>query len=153
LSYAHEDTVLVERFLAPMRPRCSTLRELELDTWWDRRILVGEGWRAEIARALETADFGLLALTPSFLASPYVIEVELPALLAGEKLIFPVGLEAVDLRRADLKGLEDRLIFRHHTAGSTRQLWFAECAGANRARFCDTLIAQMVDRMTGARVS
>jgi TIR domain len=145
--------VLVERFLTLMRPRCITLRELELDTWWDRRILVGENWSAEIARALETADFGLLAVTPSFLASPYVTEVELPALLAGEKLTFPVGLEAVDLRRADLQGLEGRQIFRHHPEGTTRQLWFAECAGANRARFCDSLVAQMVDRMTPVPVS
>jgi hypothetical protein len=147
LSYAHADTALVERFLAPMRPRCTTLRDLELDPWWDRQILVGEDWKREIASAMDTADFGLLCITPSFLASRYVTEVEVPAFLAAERTIVPVGLEPVDFGRADLKGLEDRQIFRYRRPGTPRQLWFAECAGINRARFCDALVAQMADRM------
>ncbi|HXN38671.1 MAG TPA: toll/interleukin-1 receptor domain-containing protein [Solirubrobacteraceae bacterium] len=147
LSYAHADTVLVERLIDLLRPRCANLRELELGSWWDQRILAGEYWEQEVATAMDAADFGLFCISPSFLASRYVTEVELPAFLPAARAIIPVGLEAIDCGRADLKGLEALQIFRYRRRGAKSPLWFAECAGINRARFCDDLVAQMADRM------
>ncbi len=63
------------------RTRCAILREFEIDPWTDRRILVGQDWEQEIGRAIDASDFGLLCITPSFLASEYVTTVELPALV------------------------------------------------------------------------
>jgi hypothetical protein len=147
VSYAHTDTVLVERFLGLMAPRCATLREVELDQWWDERLLAGERWPSKLARALEAADFGLVCVTPAFLASVYATNVELPAFLERDRVIIPVGLEPVDFDRADLRGLEDRQVFRYRRRGEARQRWFAECAGIGQLQFCDALVGQMVDRL------
>jgi hypothetical protein len=147
-SYARDDTLLVERFLRLMRPRCSTLRELELDWWWDQRILVGEGWEREIESAIETADFGLFCVTHSFLDSAYAIQRELPRFLDRGRVLFPVALEPIDFARADLKGLETLQIFRYRRPTAVKQQSFAECSAVNRVRFCDALVAQMTDRLT-----
>jgi hypothetical protein len=148
VSYARYDTLLVERFLHLMRPRCSTLREFELDWWSDQQIAVGKPWEREIESAIETADFGLFCVTPSFLDSAYAIQRELPRFLDRGRVLFPVALEPVDLARADLKGLEALQIFRYRQPTTVKQHSFAECSAINRARFCDALVAQMTNRLT-----
>ncbi len=110
-------------------------------------ILVGEAWQQEIKRTLRDADFGLLCVTPSFLASEYVTAVELPALLGAERVVIPVAIEPLDFTGGDLKGLEGRQIFRYRPERATRQLSFAECGGVNPKRFCDTLVQQIVARV------
>jgi hypothetical protein len=146
VSYAHADTRLVEGFCKLMQPRCMTLRDVEFDHWWDWAILVGERWEQEIAWALAESDFGLLCLTPNFLASDFVARVELPALLAENRMVVPVAIEPVDLERADLRGLEGLQLFRYRAPGGRSPRCFAECGPGNRVRFCDQLVAQMVDR-------
>ncbi len=154
VSYAHDDAAIVDPFLELMKPRCGALRDVELVGWWDRAILCGDRWRQEIDAALERCDFGLVLVTPSFLASRFIGTVELPALLASGRAVFPVGIERVDFARADLKRLEDRQIFGLRAARARQARWFSECAGVNRARFCDRLVGEMVDRLlheTGVR--
>jgi TIR domain len=137
---------LVEPFLQLMQSRCTALRDIAFDTWWDRKILVGEFWEQEIARAMATSDFGFLCLSPAFLASDYVRRVELPALLAEGRMVVPVGIEPVDLKRADLRGVENLQIFRYRGPGAGARKCFSECGPVNRARFCDQLVGEMVDR-------
>lgn len=151
VAYARADTVLVERFLDLMAPRCASLREAAFDPWWDQRILAGQHWEHELAEAMEVADFGLFFVTPALLASAYVQKVELPAFLRGDRVVIPVGLEPVDFERADLQGLEDRQVFRYRRKGTARERWFAECAGVNALRFCDALVGEMVDRLRAPR--
>ena len=129
-----------------MRPRCATQREVDLRLWSDQAILAGEGWDGAIEQAVQSADFGLLCVSPSFLASQYVTEVELPAFLSREQVVIPLALEPLDFARSDLKGLGERQVFRYRPHGSTRWLSFAECGGVNRKRFCDALVAQIVER-------
>jgi hypothetical protein len=146
VSYSHADTRLVEGFLQLMHPRCVTLRDVEFDHWWDRRILVGERWEQKIAWAIAESDFGLLCLTPNFLASDFVARVELPALLAEYRMVVPVSIEPVDLERADLRGVESLQLFRYRAPGGRSPKCFSECGQGNRARFCDQLVGQIVDR-------
>ncbi len=69
-------------------------------------------WRREIEEALERAHFGLLLLSPQFLASDFIGREELPKLLE-KRLVVPVALQAIPLDGSiDLKGLQDRQIFR-----------------------------------------
>lgn len=93
------------------------------------------------------SDFGLLCLTPAFLASDFVARVELPALLAEDRMVVPVGIEPVDLERADLRGVEGLQIFRYRASSGRALRCFSECGQSNRARFCDQLVGEMVDRV------
>ena len=147
VSYARDDAALVVRFLGVMAPRCSTLREVELALWTDRHIVAGQSWRREIDGALDAADFGLLCLSPSFLASPFITAVELPALTSGDRIVIPLALEPLALDRLDLKGIELLQIFHLRRPRSPRGLSFDECRGVDTKRFCDELVGEIVQRL------
>src|SRR4051812_11892909 len=96
MSYARGDTVLVDRLIDVLQPRCATQRDVELRLWSDRRITAGERWRREIVAALAGTDFGLLCVSASLLASSFITSVELPELLRAERLAIPLALEPLD---------------------------------------------------------
>lgn len=146
LSYASADRAHVDRFLDIMGPRCLTLRDVTIELWRDRAIVAGERWEEEIMSALERADFGLLCVSPSFLASPYVADVELPRLMTGDRIAIPFALEPLDLSLLDLRGLEALQIFHLDTARGRRRS-FADCKEINELRFCDELLRQIVRRL------
>jgi len=53
-----------------------------IDVWDDRRIAAGTAWREEINAALTRARVAVLLISADFLASDFIAQVELPALLA-----------------------------------------------------------------------
>jgi hypothetical protein len=137
-----------------MGPRWTTQRDVHLELWTDRSILAGEYWQAEIDDALAVADFGLLCVSASFLASPYIDKVELPALMTAGRIVIPLALEPLDLRRLDLKGLDLLQIFHLARPGSPRGLSFEECRGVNSKRFGNELVGQIVQRLSaGGRLA
>jgi len=72
ISYAREDGALkLEKQLAILR------RQGLIATWHDRMITAGREWAGLIAAELEAADIILLLVSPDFLASDYIDEVEL----------------------------------------------------------------------------
>lgn len=80
ISYSHQD--------APWMARLSTLlkpleRTADVEVWDDRRIAASDGWRQEIEEALARARIAILLVSPAFLASDFVQEKELPAILAA----------------------------------------------------------------------
>ena len=78
LSYAHSDAGDVDRFRAAFQPLLKSAAPYEFGGWMDRQILPGERWRTEIDEALLHARFGLLFLSPDFLASAFITQNELP---------------------------------------------------------------------------
>jgi hypothetical protein len=64
-------------------------RSGNIDAWSDRRILAGFEWLEEIKAALKNARTSILLVGPGFLASPFVIEEELPFLLQNTR-VFPL---------------------------------------------------------------
>jgi hypothetical protein len=150
VSYARDDAALVERFLAVMRPRCAVQRDVELQLWSDRAIVAGKRWEQEIGVALAAADFGLLCVSPSLLASSFVTTVELPALLRRERLAIPLALEPLDFDQVDLKGLEALQVFRLRRPEKPRGRSFDECRGVNAKRFCDELVGEIVQGLGAA---
>ncbi|MGH2771293.1 MAG: toll/interleukin-1 receptor domain-containing protein [Actinomycetota bacterium] len=152
LSHAHEDRRLVERFRRLLDDRLAIDRSLDFSIWWDADILVGELWDNRIREAMATADFGLLAISPAFLASPYIATVEIPTIVNDPAmLVIPVGLQSVDFARSDLHGLEAHQIFRFRTPGASPPRFFADLSGQNPARFCDRLAGQISARCLGHR--
>ena len=80
VSYAHEDVDLLERFRVVLKP---LIRAGRLEVWADRDIGVTRVWRTEIDDAMSRAEVAVLLVSADFLASDYVMDVELPRLVAG----------------------------------------------------------------------
>jgi TIR domain len=79
VSYSHADRDWLSRLQTHLAPY---VRGEKLDLWDDTKILAGANWAAEINRAMAGARVAVFLVSPDFLASDYVAQVELPALLS-----------------------------------------------------------------------
>jgi TIR domain len=78
IAYSHRDQVWLNRLLEVLNP---FVRAGDIDVWSDLRIASGQPWRDEIEQALAAADAGIMLVSASFLASDFVTQHEIPALL------------------------------------------------------------------------
>jgi CheY-like chemotaxis protein len=79
--YARKDEV----FRDEMAQFLQGMTQLGVDTWDDRKILFGEHWADEIAKAVRSADVAILLVSIHFINSRFITEFELPSLLAAEQ--------------------------------------------------------------------
>ena len=100
-SYSHKDEALrdqLETQLAMLK------RQGVIETWHDRRIVVGEELDHTIGVHVETDDVILLLVSPDFLASDYCYEIEMTRAMerhrTGETVVIPVILRACDWQHA-----------------------------------------------------
>jgi hypothetical protein len=118
LVYAHNDRPAPQDFLAKLVPVLRSSQKYTFDAWHDGMIVVGETWRDAIHGALREAHLGILLVSYDFLASEFIMQVELPAFVSGSnsqvpgKRLVPVALKLVDFEIANLKGLDKHQIFR-----------------------------------------
>ena len=80
VSYAHEDEKWRDRlrvFLTPYE------KQGKFKIWADSHIPVGSRWRREIDAALAGTRVGVVLVTQDLVASDFIVDVELPALLAA----------------------------------------------------------------------
>lgn len=82
LSYSHSDSRWRDRLEVHLKP---LIRQGFIDLWDDRRIHAGEEWRQEIDIALHSAKVAILLISADFLASEFIVNNELPSLLAAER--------------------------------------------------------------------
>jgi tetratricopeptide (TPR) repeat protein len=99
LSYSREDAGWMERFVKMLEPE---RRGLGLEVWFDTVIATGREWRADIEAAIARADVALLLVSSDFLASSFIVEQELPALVARK-----VPLACALLRRCRYAAVDD----------------------------------------------
>ena len=144
-SYASKDARLVSSLLDRLLPHLKASRAHEYVVWEFHRLLTGERWHERIQEEIEACDFGLLFLSPDFLASDYIRKEELPPLLE-RKGIVPVGLKPVDLRLSDAQSLDAYQLFRLRTAGGQLR-WYSEARGADRDAFALELFRQIEGRL------
>src|SRR2546423_354718 len=85
VSYSHADHDWLSRLQTHLAPH---VRDEKLDLWDDTKIAPGVDWAAEIDQALGKARVAVLLVSPDFLASEFIAQVELPAILgrAGNDL-------------------------------------------------------------------
>ena len=104
ISYAEADTRLVTPFVDLMKQRLAILKDFEVDAWWARQhLLVGHDWRDEIDVAMAESDFGLFLVSPAFLGSEFIEDVELQHFMARtDALLFPIGQTTVNLHTSNM---------------------------------------------------
>jgi hypothetical protein len=78
ISYSHDDRQWLDLLL---RALALLIREQPNAVWWDGRIGAGQEWREEIQRSLASAKVAILLVSQSFLASEFILNEELPAIL------------------------------------------------------------------------
>jgi len=123
-SWASVDGPVAQSFWALLGEALAIDATYDFDVWsFDRALCVGERWDEEIRDALGRAHLGILALTPAFLNSRYIQDVELPAFVGGEaapgRWVVPVLLKPLPTT-ANLRGLAAHQIFRHPRLGDSR---------------------------------
>jgi hypothetical protein len=80
VSYSHRDREWFDRLKVMIAPYLRDA-ESELDLWDDTRLAAGQQWDVEIRQALGQAGVAVALVSPDFLASTYVIQHELPAMV------------------------------------------------------------------------
>jgi len=95
-SYAHEDGKLRQQF---ERSISHLMRERLIEVWHDGEIVPGKEWLAEIDRELAAADVIILLVSPDFMQSAFINQVELKRAIerheAGKVRVIPIILRPV----------------------------------------------------------
>jgi internalin A len=100
ISYSHNDRDWLRHVETPLKAFSG------LNIWADPYIEVGGEWRRDISTALARTCVGVLLVSPDFLASDFIRNEELPALLkdADAKAItlFPIPIRASNYKATPL---------------------------------------------------
>ncbi|MEM9265925.1 MAG: TIR domain-containing protein [Cyanobacteria bacterium P01_F01_bin.13] len=107
ISYSHRDEELKEE----LEVHLATLKRLgKIKPWQDRSIEAGTEWDATIKAELEAAQIILLLVTPRFMASNYINDVELTRAMErheeGSARVIPIIMKPVDLKGTELRQLQ-----------------------------------------------
>lgn len=78
ISYSHIDRKWLNEIKVHLKPY---MRGEDFFVWDDQQISPGSKWADEIQKALDTARVAVLLVSPDFLASDFIMSVELPRII------------------------------------------------------------------------
>ena len=145
--YAHADRKLKDELVKRLRFLFDSAKQYRFSGWQDGDIVIGNKWRDRISEAVENCDFGLLLISPAFLASKFIGEHELPMFVTPSgfrlrhlKIAAPVAIKPIPLDGTiDLKGLEERQIFYDNDGKAFQQ----RTTDATKDQFANELFASI----------
>jgi hypothetical protein len=151
ISYAHADARLKDRLVSLLGAWFDSANDYIFMPWQDGDILVGSEWHEQIQDAIKVSDFGLLLVSPAFLASPYITREELQHFIAPDPLgqisnrvAVPVAVSGLRFDGSmDMKGLEARQIFRDRAGKAFED----RSTGKPRKDFVNELFGKIVQRL------
>jgi cellulose biosynthesis protein BcsQ len=82
ISYSHKDKNWVDKLKVMLTP---IMRSRNITLWDDTMIRADQNWKDEISNALANADVAILLVSPDFLASDFIQQVEVPHLLKASE--------------------------------------------------------------------
>jgi hypothetical protein len=82
ISYSHADEAWKDRLVKHLG---ALALKGELEVWHDHRIGAGEKWYRAIQAALARARIAVLLISPDFLGSDFILEKEVPVILARQE--------------------------------------------------------------------
>jgi hypothetical protein len=82
ISYSHRDERWRDRLITALAPLA---HRDEIDVWADTMIMPGENWHETIEDHIERSNVAVMMVSAAFLASKYIIDTELPQVLASAK--------------------------------------------------------------------
>lgn len=80
--YSHADTDQLNRLLIHLKP---LKQAFDIEAWSDTQLQASIDWRSEIEGKLSDATAAVLLVSADFLASDFINDVELPAILEGRR--------------------------------------------------------------------
>jgi TIR domain len=148
VSYAHGNQLLARQFIEKLTDVLSPSKANEYELWMDSMIVVGEDWKKQIVNARNNCDFGLLLISPAFLASKFIVEEELSYFVIEDKCqSIPIMLVEVDLERHNLRGLESKQIFRLSGERFSKPRDYSSCKSKARSDFILALFRAIEDKL------
>ena len=84
ISYARADMTPTD-WLSRLKLHLAPLRNHNIVPWDDSKIAAGTEWRPEIDRALKDAGAAILLVGPGYLASDFIVTMEIPRLLEAAR--------------------------------------------------------------------
>lgn len=78
ISYSHKDKEWMQRLQIHLKP---LVRNEKIEAWDDTQIKAGDKWKDKILNKLSTANVAILLISADFLASDFIVNNELPAIL------------------------------------------------------------------------
>ena len=107
ISYSHKDEALKEELEIHLS---ALTRQKKIKPWQDRAIEAGTEWDDAIKSELEAAQIILLLVTPRFMASNYINDIELSQAMerhkAGTARVIPIILKPVDFKGTPFEKLQ-----------------------------------------------
>lgn len=102
VSYCHKDSEWKDRLLTQLGV---LVQNGMVATWDDQCIRIGDDWRPQIEKAIRNAEVAILLVSAHFLASKFIMEVEVPELLSrraeGTLNIFPIIVTPCNWQQVD----------------------------------------------------
>lgn len=106
-SYSHKD----EKFCETLRAHLSVLeRKAMISSWYDRRIVPGQVWEAQIDKNIRIADVIILLVSADFVASDYCYQKELRIAMerhdSNQAIVVPILVRPVDFGEAPFSKIQ-----------------------------------------------